>query len=117
MKAGSMQDGERIIKSMPIHNVVAWNTLIAGKVIGSTYQAILPACATTMSSEPVASAETTPPTSPETRDNGLTEAMQKEEAKADGGGGEPRQSHWGVSNGLFRLGGPLLWAAYIHAGL
>jgi ATP-dependent DNA helicase len=32
-----------------------------------------------MSSEPVASAETTPPTSPETRDNGLTEAMQKEE--------------------------------------
>ena len=55
------------------------HTLIAGKVIGSTYQAILPACATTMSSEPVASAETTPPTSPETRDNGLTEAMQKEE--------------------------------------
>jgi ATP-dependent DNA helicase len=32
-----------------------------------------------MSSEPVASAETTPPTSPETRNNGLTEAMQKEE--------------------------------------
>ena len=32
-----------------------------------------------MSSEPVASAETTPPTSPEARDNGLTEAMQKEE--------------------------------------
>ena len=32
-----------------------------------------------MSSEPVASAETTPPTSPETRDNGLTEAMRKEE--------------------------------------
>jgi ATP-dependent DNA helicase len=32
-----------------------------------------------MSSEPVTSAETTPPTSPETRDNGLTEAMQKEE--------------------------------------
>lgn len=31
MKAGSLQDGEKIIKSMPTHNVVAWNTLIAGK--------------------------------------------------------------------------------------
>jgi ATP-dependent DNA helicase len=34
-----------------------------------------------MSSEPVASAETTPPTSPETRDHGLTEAMQEEEER------------------------------------
>ncbi|XP_028760207.1 pentatricopeptide repeat-containing protein At2g41080-like [Neltuma alba] len=31
MKVGRMQDGEKIIKSMPTHNVVAWNTLIAGK--------------------------------------------------------------------------------------
>ncbi|KAK4275946.1 hypothetical protein QN277_018956 [Acacia crassicarpa] len=31
MKTGSMQDGQKIIKSMPIHNVVVWNTLIAGK--------------------------------------------------------------------------------------
>ncbi|KAF7842961.1 pentatricopeptide repeat-containing protein [Senna tora] len=31
MKTRSLQDGEKIINSMPIHNVVAWNTLIAGK--------------------------------------------------------------------------------------
>ncbi|KAJ7948463.1 Pentatricopeptide repeat-containing protein [Quillaja saponaria] len=31
MKAGRMQEGEVVIKSMPIRNVVAWNTLIAGK--------------------------------------------------------------------------------------
>ncbi|EUC39771.1 hypothetical protein COCMIDRAFT_110631 [Bipolaris oryzae ATCC 44560] len=45
------------------------------------------------------------------------EAMQIEEARADGDGGEPRQSDWGVSKSPFRLGGPLLWAAYVHAGL
>ncbi|XP_057422407.1 pentatricopeptide repeat-containing protein At2g41080 [Lotus japonicus] len=31
MKAGSLRDGERIIKWMPSCNLVAWNTLMAGK--------------------------------------------------------------------------------------
>ncbi|GAU33874.1 hypothetical protein TSUD_66610 [Trifolium subterraneum] len=31
MKAGSLRDGERIIKWMPNCNLVAWNTLMAGK--------------------------------------------------------------------------------------
>ncbi|GLT59764.1 hypothetical protein SLA2020_325650 [Shorea laevis] len=31
MKCGSLEEGEKVIKSMPIRNVVAWNTLIAGK--------------------------------------------------------------------------------------
>ncbi|KAJ4729631.1 Pentatricopeptide repeat-containing protein [Melia azedarach] len=31
MRSGSLEEGEEVIKSMPIRNVVAWNTLIAGK--------------------------------------------------------------------------------------
>ncbi|XP_008455289.1 pentatricopeptide repeat-containing protein At2g41080 isoform X1 [Cucumis melo] len=31
IKSGSLSDGEKLIKSMPIRTVVAWNTLIAGK--------------------------------------------------------------------------------------
>ncbi|XP_024025130.1 pentatricopeptide repeat-containing protein At2g41080 [Morus notabilis] len=31
MKSGSLEEGEKVIDSMPIRNVVAWNTLIAGK--------------------------------------------------------------------------------------
>eukprot|EP00257_Ricinus_communis_P014319 XP_015571962.1 pentatricopeptide repeat-containing protein At2g41080 [Ricinus communis] len=31
MKSGSLSEGERVIKSMPSRNIVAWNTLIAGK--------------------------------------------------------------------------------------
>ncbi|CAN0878753.1 Pentatricopeptide repeat-containing protein At2g41080 [Linum grandiflorum] len=31
MRSGSLEEGEKIIKSMPIRTVVAWNTLIAGK--------------------------------------------------------------------------------------
>ncbi|KAJ9163438.1 hypothetical protein P3X46_023106 [Hevea brasiliensis] len=31
MKSGSLGDGEKIIRSMPSRNTVAWNTLIAGK--------------------------------------------------------------------------------------
>ncbi|XP_042520053.1 pentatricopeptide repeat-containing protein At2g41080 isoform X1 [Macadamia integrifolia] len=31
MKCGNMQDGERVFKGMPVHNVVACNTLIAGR--------------------------------------------------------------------------------------
>lgn len=31
MKSGSLEDGEKVIKAMPIHNVVACNTLIAGR--------------------------------------------------------------------------------------
>lgn len=31
MKSGSLEEGEKVIKSMPTRNVVAWNTLIAGK--------------------------------------------------------------------------------------
>ncbi|XP_010555596.1 PREDICTED: pentatricopeptide repeat-containing protein At2g41080 [Tarenaya hassleriana] len=30
MRSGRLQDGEKVIKSMPILNVVAWNTLIGG---------------------------------------------------------------------------------------
>lgn len=30
MKCGSFGEGERVVKSMPIRNMVAWNTLIAG---------------------------------------------------------------------------------------
>ncbi|XP_022865565.1 pentatricopeptide repeat-containing protein At2g41080 isoform X2 [Olea europaea var. sylvestris] len=31
MKCGSLREGERVIQSMPVHNIVACNTLIAGK--------------------------------------------------------------------------------------
>ncbi|XP_062143709.1 pentatricopeptide repeat-containing protein At2g41080 [Alnus glutinosa] len=31
MKSGSLEEGEKVIKLMPTRNVVAWNTLIAGK--------------------------------------------------------------------------------------
>ncbi|XP_041018232.1 pentatricopeptide repeat-containing protein At2g41080 isoform X1 [Juglans microcarpa x Juglans regia] len=31
MKSGSLEGGEKVIKLMPIRNVIAWNTLIAGK--------------------------------------------------------------------------------------
>lgn len=31
MKSGNLGDGEKVIKAMPFWNVVAWNTLIAGK--------------------------------------------------------------------------------------
>ncbi|PVH71735.1 TPR-like protein [Cadophora sp. DSE1049] len=43
--------------------------------------------------------------------------QQKSVDKLDGGGDKPRQSHWGVTGGSLRLAGPLIWAAYIHAGL
>lgn len=40
-----------------------------------------------------------------------------EEAITDGDGDELRQSDWGISSNALQLSGPLLWAAYIHAGL
>ncbi|PQM36052.1 pentatricopeptide repeat-containing protein [Prunus yedoensis var. nudiflora] len=41
MKSGSLEEGERVIKSLPIQNVVAWNTLIAGKAQNGHSEAVL----------------------------------------------------------------------------
>ncbi|KAL4362939.1 hypothetical protein GQ457_04G026930 [Hibiscus cannabinus] len=41
MKCGSLEEGERVIKSMPIRNVVAWNTLIAGNAQNGYSESVL----------------------------------------------------------------------------
>ncbi|XP_012572382.1 pentatricopeptide repeat-containing protein At2g41080 [Cicer arietinum] len=41
MKAGSLLDGERVIKWMPNCNVVAWNTLMAGKAQNGYSEGVL----------------------------------------------------------------------------
>ncbi|XP_039039427.1 pentatricopeptide repeat-containing protein At2g41080-like [Hibiscus syriacus] len=41
MKCGSLEEGERVIKSMPIRNVVAWNTLIAGNAQSGYSESVL----------------------------------------------------------------------------
>lgn len=41
MKAGSLYDGERIIKWMPNCNLVAWNTLMAGKAQNRYFEGVL----------------------------------------------------------------------------
>lgn len=41
MKSGSLVEGEKVIKSMPIRNVVAWNTLIAGKAQNGHSEGVL----------------------------------------------------------------------------
>lgn len=41
MKAGSLHDGERIIKWMPDCNLVAWNTLMAGKAQNRYFEGVL----------------------------------------------------------------------------
>ena len=41
MKSGSLEEGEKVIKSMPIRNVVAWNTLIAGKAQNGYSEGVL----------------------------------------------------------------------------
>jgi len=43
--------------------------------------------------------------------------QERSEEKPESGGDKPRQSNWGVPSGSPQLGGPLIWAAYIHAGL
>ena len=48
---------------------------------------------------------------------GANREQQRGEDKPDSGGDKPRQSNWGVPSGSSHLGGPLIWAAYIHAGL
>ncbi|XP_030516136.2 pentatricopeptide repeat-containing protein At2g41080 isoform X2 [Rhodamnia argentea] len=41
MKCGSLEEGEGVISSMPICNVVAWNTLIAGKAQHGSPEGVL----------------------------------------------------------------------------
>jgi len=42
MKASSsMEDGERVINSMPAYNLVAWNTLMAGKAQKGSFEGVL----------------------------------------------------------------------------
>lgn len=41
MKAGRLNDGERVIKLMPNCNVVAWNTLMAGKAQNGFFEGVL----------------------------------------------------------------------------
>lgn len=41
MKSGSLDEGEKVITSMPIRNVVAWNTLIAGKAQNGFSEGVL----------------------------------------------------------------------------
>ncbi|XP_031263972.1 pentatricopeptide repeat-containing protein At2g41080 [Pistacia vera] len=41
MKSGSLDEGEKVITSMPIRNVVAWNTLIAGKAQNGYSEGVL----------------------------------------------------------------------------
>ena len=41
MKSGSLEEGEKVIKLMPIRNVVAWNTLIAGKAQNGYSEVVL----------------------------------------------------------------------------
>ncbi|XVF21518.1 hypothetical protein REPUB_Repub12eG0096800 [Reevesia pubescens] len=41
MKCGSLGEGERVIKSMPIRNKVAWNTLIAGNAQNGYPESVL----------------------------------------------------------------------------
>ncbi|XP_027347512.1 pentatricopeptide repeat-containing protein At2g41080 [Abrus precatorius] len=41
MKAGSLHDGERVIKWMPNCNLVAWNTLMAGKAQKGYFEGVL----------------------------------------------------------------------------
>ncbi|KAK7359608.1 hypothetical protein VNO77_01569 [Canavalia gladiata] len=41
MKAGSLHDGERVIKWMPNCNLVAWNTLMAGKAQTGNFEGVL----------------------------------------------------------------------------
>ncbi|KAK7399808.1 hypothetical protein VNO78_11000 [Psophocarpus tetragonolobus] len=41
MKAGSMHDGQRVIKWMPAGNLVAWNTLMAGKARRGCFEGVI----------------------------------------------------------------------------
>ncbi|KAK1577687.1 hypothetical protein Q3G72_023857 [Acer saccharum] len=41
MKSGSLKEGEKVIISMPSRNVVAWNTLIAGKAQNGYFEEVL----------------------------------------------------------------------------
>ncbi|OIV91268.1 hypothetical protein TanjilG_30490 [Lupinus angustifolius] len=41
MKAGRLNDGETVIKLMPNGNVVAWNTLMAGKAQNQNFEGVL----------------------------------------------------------------------------
>ncbi|KAI4385055.1 hypothetical protein MLD38_003122 [Melastoma candidum] len=41
MKSGCLRDGEKVIRTMPIRNVVAWNTLIAGKAQNGCPEVVL----------------------------------------------------------------------------
>jgi len=41
MKARSMDDGERVISWMPTYNLVAWNTLMAGKAQKGSFEGVL----------------------------------------------------------------------------
>lgn len=41
MKCGSLEEGEAVIKSMPIRNMVAWNTLIAGNAQNGYGESVL----------------------------------------------------------------------------
>ncbi|KAK0589996.1 hypothetical protein LWI29_021219 [Acer saccharum] len=41
MKCGSLKEGEKVIISMPSRNVVAWNTLIAGKAQNCYFEEVL----------------------------------------------------------------------------
>lgn len=41
MKSGSLEEGEKVIKLMPSRNVVAWNTLIAGKAQNGYSEVVL----------------------------------------------------------------------------
>ncbi|KAK7281872.1 hypothetical protein RIF29_10212 [Crotalaria pallida] len=41
MKAGRFNDGERVIKTMPSRNVVAWNTLMSGKAQNRNFEGVL----------------------------------------------------------------------------
>ncbi|XP_004305453.1 PREDICTED: pentatricopeptide repeat-containing protein At2g41080-like [Fragaria vesca subsp. vesca] len=41
MRSGRLVEGEKVIKSMPIRNVVSWNTLIAGKAQNGQSEGVL----------------------------------------------------------------------------
>ena len=41
MKSGSLGEGEKVIKAMPMRNVVAWNTLIAGNAQNGHFEGVL----------------------------------------------------------------------------
>ncbi|PQE15172.1 TPR domain-containing protein [Rutstroemia sp. NJR-2017a BBW] len=50
------------------------------------------------------------------RDKDIT-ITQTEESDIAGSSNKPRESDWVIPGGLSQIGGPLRWAAYIHAGL